>query len=214
MFIVALLCLVGIAVAQQPHPCTSPPQWEGRIFDSNEKQHDTVRGKISYDATYHRTRIIEDIEVGDDEYVFDILSLFDSGLEFVYDLKAHNCTRRPITEPWRDFGIAQNARSYGEAYIGSSSFPDAGVLITIWGGNFTIPSVNVTLSYISTWTYKGCLPVSRTVYSDTYGNDVLSIYDVTVGISDPNVFIPRRECLTAEEYAMRQALFGTPSKKN
>lgn len=72
--------------------------------------------------------------------------------------------------------------------------------------------LNETIPYISTWTYKGCLPVSRTTYSQKYGNEVLSFYDLTVGISDPNVFIPRQECLSAQEYAMRQALFGTPAK--
>ncbi|CAF3266783.1 unnamed protein product, partial [Rotaria sp. Silwood2] len=47
-----------------------------------------------------------------------------------------------------------------------------------------------------------------------FGTSHLSFYDITVGISDPNVFIPRRECLSSEEWNMRQALFGAPTKKN
>ncbi len=82
------------------------------------------------------------------------------------------------------------------------------------GGNFTIPTTNETIPYIGTWTYQGCLPVSRTTFSEKYGNELLSFYDLTAGISDPNVFIPRPECLTEKEYAMRQALFGTPIKKS
>lgn len=132
MLTVVLVCLIGLVAAQQPRPCTTPPQWEGRIFDSNEKQQGSVRGKISYDSTYRRVRVIEDIEIGSDEYFFDVLTLADAGVEFIYDLKARNCTRRPFTGPWRDFGIAPDARSYGEAYIGSSALPDTGLLITIW----------------------------------------------------------------------------------
>ncbi len=132
MFTVLLLCLVGIAVAQQPLPCTSPPQWEGRLFDSNEQRHITLQGRISYDSVYHRARIVENIEASGEELALDVLTLYDAKIQFVYDLKSQNCTRRAITEPWRDFGILPDDRSYGEAYIGSSAFPGGGLLITIW----------------------------------------------------------------------------------
>ncbi len=58
------------------------------------------------------------------------------------------------------------------------------------------------------------MPVHRTSFSPRLGVAHLAIYDVTLGISDPSVFIPRRECLTDEEWANRFTLFGTPSKKN
>jgi len=132
MFIVLLLCLVGIAVAQQPVPCTSPPQWEGRIFDSNEKQNATLQGRISYDSVYHRTRVLETIQISGEEITFDIINLYEAKIEFIYDLKYQNCTRRAITEPWRDLGILPDDRSYGEAYIGSSALPGGGLLVTIW----------------------------------------------------------------------------------
>jgi hypothetical protein len=132
MFIILLACLIGIAVAQQPRPCTTPPQWEGRIFDSNEQKHISLHGRVSYDSVYHRVRVVENIEIGTEDIGLDILTLYDIKIEFVYDLKYQNCTRRPVTQPWRDFGILPDARSYGEAYIGSSAFPDTGLLITIW----------------------------------------------------------------------------------
>jgi hypothetical protein len=50
MYTILLLCLVDIAAAQQPRPCTSPPQWEGRRFDSNEQRKATLRGRVSYDS--------------------------------------------------------------------------------------------------------------------------------------------------------------------
>ncbi len=78
------------------------------------------------------------------------------------------------------------------------------------GGNFTTPS-NDTIEYISSWTYLGCLPVHRTSFGQKFGIAHLSFYDVTLGIHDPNRFIPRQECLTADEWQNRYTLFGTPT---
>jgi hypothetical protein len=132
MFAVLVLCLVGIALAQKPQPCSAPPQWEARIFDINEEQKFAVEGKLSYDAVYHRERLVDEVDEGTQEDFYDTVSLFDSKVEYVYNFKARNCTRREIMRPWRDFGIRPDARSYGEAYVGSSAFPGAGVLVTIW----------------------------------------------------------------------------------
>ena len=56
--------------------------------------------------------------------------------------------------------------------------------------------------------------MSRTSFSQRSGVYHLSFYDVILGIRDPDVFIPRRECLTDEEWEKRYELFGTPSNKN
>ena len=132
MLAILLLCLVGIALAQSPVPCTSPPQWEARIFDSNEEQDYDVFGRLSYDAVNHRERLIEEVEDGTQVDNYDTVALFDLQVEFIFNFKARNCTRREITRPWRDFGIRANDTSYGEAYIGSSAVPGAGILATIW----------------------------------------------------------------------------------
>jgi hypothetical protein len=132
MLSVLLLCLIGITVAQRPIPCTTPPQWEGRIYDVNEQQRFRLNGRLSYDATYHRERILDEVDEGSQEDFFDTLLLFDSQVEFIFSFRARNCTRRPVTRPWRDFGIRPNDTSYGEAYIGSSAVPGAGLLVTIW----------------------------------------------------------------------------------
>ncbi len=73
--------------------------------------------------------------------------------------------------------------------------------------------MNETRQFMSQWTYQGCIPVSRTSYGGTTGITHISFYDVTAGISDPNVFIPRRACLSDEEWANRYTLFGTPTTK-
>ncbi len=75
------------------------------------------------------------------------------------------------------------------------------------GGNFTNQQ-NETISYIGSYTYQGCVPVDRTLFGRTLGIAHIGFYDVTAGIRDPNVFIPRRECLSDEEWENRQTLFG------
>jgi hypothetical protein len=132
MYTVLLVCLLGMAVAQQPRPCTTPPQWEANIFDSNQQQKFAVRGRFSYDSTYHRERLIEEIIDPTQESFYDVIALFDAQIEFIYDFKTRNCTRRPLTRPWRDFGIRSDATSYGEAYIGTSALPGLGLLVTMW----------------------------------------------------------------------------------
>jgi len=209
MLAVLVLCLVGIAVAQRPVPCVTPPQWEARIFYINEKQQFGLEGRLSYDAVYHRERIVDEVEVGHQDDFYDVVALFDLKIEYIFNFRARNCTRRPLTRDWRDYGIRANDTSFGEAYIGSSAFPGAGVLVTIWAGNFTT-TTEVT-HHVSTWTYRECLPVHRTTWGgQRFGVSHLSFYDVTLGIHDPNVFIPRRECLTDEEWENRYTLFGKP----
>jgi len=212
MFAVLLLCLVGVALSQQPGPCMTPPQWEANIFDVNEQQGFLVRGRLSYDAIYHRERLVEIVDVGREESAFEVLALFDASTEYVYDFKYHNCSRRPLTRPWRNFGIPPEARSFGEAYIGTSAAPGFGLLVTLWGGNHTTPT-NDTVRTFGTWTYQACLPVHFVSHNSRYGRSQTSFFDIVAGISDPNVFIPRRECLSEKEYAMRHVLFGAPPKK-
>jgi hypothetical protein len=132
MFVALFLCLVGIAVAQRPVPCTTPQQWEARVFDFDEKEQFRMEGRLSYDAVYHRERLADEVDEPGQRDFYETLALFDSQIEFIYNFRARNCTRRPITRPWRDFGIRANDTSYGEAYIGSSVFPGAGILVTIW----------------------------------------------------------------------------------
>jgi hypothetical protein len=74
--------------------------------------------------------------------------------------------------------------------------------------------MNDTIRTFGSWTYQACLPVHRVTHSSRYGRSQTEFFDITAGIRDPNVFIPRRECLTEKEYAMRHVLFGTPAEKN
>lgn len=132
MYTILVLCLLGFVAAQVPQPCVTPQQWEANVFETNEQQRVLVRARLSYDAVYHRERVIEEVDVGRQDTVYEIIALYESQIEYIYDFKARNCTRRPLTRPWRDFGIRPNARFVGEAYVGSSAVPAASILVTLW----------------------------------------------------------------------------------
>jgi hypothetical protein len=132
MLAIILVCLVAFVAAQQPVPCTTPPQWEANIFDYNEQRQFRVRGRLTYDAAYRRERLIEEVDVASEDNSYDVIALFDAQVEYVYDFKARNCTRRRLERPWRNFGIPADDRSLGEGYIGSSAAPGLGLLVTLW----------------------------------------------------------------------------------
>lgn len=80
------------------------------------------------------------------------------------------------------------------------------------GFNVTTPSGD-KVRVFGIWTYQDCLPVLSVRHSQQYGRSQVSFFDINAGIRDPSVFIPRQECLTEQEWAMRDTLFGVPAKK-
>lgn len=190
------LVLAGSAVlCQVPVPCSTPAQWEARFFSYDEFQHDTISARLSYDAIYKRERVIEEFQLGKEDDFYDVLYLYNQKVEYRYNLKTKECQKLPITREWRDYGIPANSTSLGESYIGSSAVPGANLLVTIWTHEF-VDSKGQKVEYLGTWTYEACIPVHAQYFSrEAQINTHSSFYDVTPGISNPNAFIPRQECL-------------------
>ena len=163
-----VFCLVNLAVAQVPRPCTSPPQWEARIYSRSEQRELTVNARLSYDSVYQRVRVLQDMQIGDVNTQNDIIRLFQSKIEFSVDTKTGNCSRIPLARPWRDIGVLLDAQSLGETYIGSSAFPCSGIRVTLWTGNETF-SQNRTVIYQRSWTHEGCIPVFDTSIDSKFG---------------------------------------------
>ncbi|CAF0890413.1 unnamed protein product [Adineta ricciae] len=132
-------------------------------------------------------------------------------MKYIYDLNARNCTRRPLTRPWHDFDIRPDAQSYGQAYIGTGMIPELDVLVSLCfvhrSGDCTSPS-NDTVREFGSWTYLHCFPLNIVRYSHNYRRSQITFLDITPNISDPNVFVPRKERLTKEQYSLRDILFG------
>lgn len=112
-------------------------------------------------------------------------------------MKTKECTKQAITRPWIDVGVPANATNLGESYIGSSAVPGGNLLVTIWRNQFKDDKGN-EIDYFGTWTLEACLPVTANYFSQADNINLHSSYfDITPGLDDPNVFVPRRECLTA-----------------
>lgn len=194
--ILSLALAVSSVFAQLPVPCTSPPQWEARVFSYDPFQKDTILARITYDAVYKRERIIEEYRLGDQDDFYDVLYLHNQQIEYRFNFKTKECKKQAVTRPWRDFGIPTNATSYGESYIGSSAVSNANVLITTWGKEFTDEKGN-KIDYMGAWTYEACLPIYSHYFSKADNiNTHTNFYDIVPGIDNPNVFIPRKECLS------------------
>lgn len=141
MYAILALCLIGFVAAQAPTPCVTPQQWETNFFEANEQRGFTLRGRLSYDAVYHRERIVEQFNDGRQESAYEIIALYDLKIEYVYDFVHRNCSHRTVNRPWRNFGIPPNARSLGEAYVGSSAVPSGNILVSLWYvGSFDVIS--------------------------------------------------------------------------
>ncbi|CAF0898910.1 unnamed protein product [Brachionus calyciflorus] len=191
----SLVLTISSVFGQKPVPCTSPPQWEARVFSYDPFQKDTIMARITYDAIYKRERIVEEVKLGDQDDFYDVLYLHNQQIEYRFNFKTKECTKQAITRPWRDFGIPANATSNGESYIGSSAVPNANVLLTLWSKEFTNEKGN-KIDYTGAWTYEACLPVSSHYFSKEENiNTHTNFFDIVPGIDNPNVFIPRKECL-------------------
>lgn len=168
-----------------------------RYFEYDIGKKERTFARITYDAIFQRERIIEEYVLGTADNYYDILYLHSEKIMYVYDLKQKTCTKQTVDRPWRDFGIPNNATSLGESYVGSSAVPKANVLTTIWSDKF-VNEKGDTINYRGVWTYSACLPINIVYTSDSLGLDRhISFFDIVPGISDPNVFTPRKECLTA-----------------
>lgn len=113
---------------------------------------------------------------------------------YVYNFKTKNCSVEKIDRPWRNFGVPKNATNMGEAYIGSSAVHKAHLLVTSWKDEMTDKKGN-KYEYTGVWTLEACLPITITFYSDTAKvHSIMNFFDIVPGISNPDDFIPRKEC--------------------
>ncbi|XP_065177896.1 mammalian ependymin-related protein 1-like [Sycon ciliatum] len=189
LLVVALL--VVVARSQVPEPCEAPNVWEGRVFEVVPSRRFERFGKISYDKLGERFRIIEELNGGNTTVRYDELYLHKEKIRYRFNLNTRVCTKEALTEPFQPIEVVTGARFESELYIGSSSVPGGSVAVDLFGGERTVEG-----PYQATFTTLQCIPVTSAHVSPTYGFVHWNFYDVTLGISDPNVFIPRSECLT------------------
>ena len=80
-----------------------------------------MKANYYYDATNQRSLLVENSTEGSAEF----LRLFKEKTEYVYDVKTQKCEKRPINEPWQNFGVPPTAEYKGNVYYGSSAVAGA-----------------------------------------------------------------------------------------
>ena len=68
-------------------PCSTPPQWEARLFEYDPVQGDSIRAHFSYDSVYKRERSIEEFRLGQEDDFYDVLRLWNTNTEYQFNLK-------------------------------------------------------------------------------------------------------------------------------
>lgn len=187
---VLFLVLAGVALAfaQVPKPCVSPDLWEARLLEIDPSKTFERRGKFSYDAVNNRTSIFEEIDIGTQREFYHDIALFKEKILYRYNLRTKQCNNYTLNDTFRRIEVPPTAKLFGQFYIGSNVAEGAGILVSAFGGD------TERGRYVGTWTAVGCAPVTDAYFSQRTGFVHWSFYDVTLGISDPNVFVPPAEC--------------------
>ncbi|XP_033736121.1 mammalian ependymin-related protein 1-like [Pecten maximus] len=190
-YLVILSALACVAYAQIPGPCQSPKQWEARVLTLDRSKNFTQFGKVSYDETQRRERIIEEVEFGSDRDYFDTLFLHNVGKGYILNLKTRKCNVTNLTEPFIPRGVPREAEFEGEATIGAAGVPGEFMVVENFKGTFR----STGAKFFGVSTVPDCMPIEFGYYSEKTGFVQQTMFDVNIGISDPNVFIPPKECL-------------------
>lgn len=147
-------------------------------------------GKYVYDAVGKRMRLFEMGLYENKTFSYDAILLYREGVMYEIHHQDKTCEKKPLKADFYLLGVPKNASLVGQAVVGTSSAPGAGLLVNTWTGE----TPEFGGRYIITVTEHGCIPVSTLFHTPDYGWIVLSYFNNVVGISDPGVFIPPDFC--------------------
>ncbi|KAL5008675.1 hypothetical protein ScPMuIL_014256 [Solemya velum] len=185
-----LLCLcVTVALAQVPTPCMTPAQWQGRVFTVDREKMFGRYGMAFYDATNTRVRIVEEVKEGSSDNFYDKLDLFNIQRRYVVNLKTRVCNTTSLTRPFRPFAVPFDARFETQANLGVIGNQQEEVTVQNFSGNTTDGG-----RYLIGVSSPDCLPIYDFYNSNATGFVRTNFFDLTMGIVDPSIFIPPREC--------------------
>jgi len=190
--IVALgLCVVAV-VAQHPRHCRAPSEFEAHAFTMDPKEQFFRRGHFAYDSRNERTSMFEEVVNGTDDEYFHVIQLFRERRTFRFNLKTKTCTVEELRHRFHRIEIPHNATFVGDAIIGTNAFDNAGLLTTHWHHH----NKQEKWSWYGVFTDRdiGCVPVADEFHDENVGRVQSQFFDVVLGISDPNVFIPSSSC--------------------
>ncbi|XP_060072819.1 uncharacterized protein LOC132552649 [Ylistrum balloti] len=191
---VIFLSVVGAVFSQVPTPCESPRQWQARERVAEFGKNFEEYHKVYYDGSSGRERNIAEIEDGSDREFFDILSLFNENKRYMINMKTRQCNVSSINRPFRHRGVPPNAQFTNAFTLGSVALPGQGLSVQSFIANVTFGTFHE--EYFGLVTSPGCVPINNYYYNPSeQTKSVVAYYDLTVGISDPMIFVPPPECM-------------------
>jgi hypothetical protein len=189
---IALCAAVAVVNAQHPRHCDAPFEFEAHAFQMDPKEQFFRRGHFAYDARNERTALFEEVRNGTDDEAYHTIHLFREHATFRFNLKTKVCTRQALNHRFHRIEIPRNASFVGEAIIGTNAFENSGLLTTHWHHE----NKDEHWSWYGVYTPRevGCVPVSDEFHDEQVGRVVTNFFDVVLGISDPNIFVPDQSC--------------------
>ncbi|XP_045187645.2 mammalian ependymin-related protein 1-like [Mercenaria mercenaria] len=185
------LALVVACSAQVPTPCESPKQWVGRRLRTDRYKQYFELAVHSYDEVNMRTASREEREVGKERDYFAKIHLYNEGLEYALNLRTMQCNVTKLSHPFRRVGVPPDARFLFEGDYGAAGIPSEHLTAATFGGKFEDGA-----EYLVTVAEPDCIPLDFDVRSNTTTEHYQErYYDLTLGISDPTVFIPPKQCM-------------------
>eukprot|EP00054_Salpingoeca_dolichothecata_P031421 m.263452 g.263452 ORF g.263452 m.263452 type:complete len:180 (+) comp26943_c0_seq1:1-540(+) len=178
-----------------------PQQWEARMvaFDPNRRQwHNRtsayrVYARYSYDGDNQRKHTYEEAIFDGTDNRFEVLELALEKKIYVTDIKNRNCSVYNMEHPFRRHDIPTNAVFAGYELIGS--YPNQ-VELAQWMANTTYRS-GPSHQFL-TFEVSECAPVRDDHWNENTGFHYEEFSDLTVGLSNPNIFIPPTGCTPRE----------------
>lgn len=186
-----LLAFATLALAQ--HHCETPSVWEGRHWRRDPKFNFTDHQFMHYDRFNRKIATIDEIfeSVRKRDFFWNIM-LFDQKTRYEINLKTKECKRHELNEPFRPFEIPHDAHFVDDLDLGTDAFPGGGVEVSV----FDIDALKTKgFFWQGVVTKVACIPVRDLMYDSKIKNFYEShFFDITLGISNPNVFVPPAEC--------------------
>eukprot|EP00041_Stephanoeca_diplocostata_P017162 m.341492 g.341492 ORF g.341492 m.341492 type:complete len:209 (+) comp20611_c0_seq2:94-720(+) len=196
---VSAICTFSVS-AQPAEPCNSPYKFGAtqKLMDPHAIDVVSREFLITYDAEFKRVYRSE-VELPNHEAnrtYFDVLDLYNyqGGVYYKIDRKSGKCTKGVLDTQFIPHRVEENSTFAGEFTIGSTAQIDG-----VTAGNVEVQAWRrETDKYVwqGVFTTTGCIPV-RTIVTDKSDRTVFAtneFYDVILGIPNPEVFIPPRQC--------------------
>jgi hypothetical protein len=204
MLVTALLSATAVLGQHGlPKPCFYPQQFTAQVHKFDYAKNLLVRSEVIYDAPNERVfeeEVFRGPDTGKTE-AYDIIALYREKVKYKIDRSTRECFGPyPMGEHehWNRFGVNPNASYHGQV---TSGVPPNTYLVNQFGLRGVPTGPQQVMSSWAHVTAEECMP-TRIINFATFSDGSIDIdksttaefYDVVLGVEDPNVFIPPRDC--------------------